>query len=523
MNSHYSDILIIGSGLAALQTAIHASKSKRVTIVTKTSMRMSNSYLAQGGIAAAHAAYDNFESHIADTMIAGRFHNQKETVTTLVKEGVEAINDLVDQGMPFDRNQKNQLIYGLEGAHSQRRILHSHGDSTGKQLVEFLLNQLASTGVETRENELVLQLLLSEEGACIGAVSKDDAGQLHTYYASDVVLATGGCGGLYPYSTNNENATGDGYALALKAGAVLKDMEFVQFHPTGLYIDGKVRGLVSEAVRGEGAILIDEKGASIMKGVHELENLEPRHVVAQSIHSYIQKGKQVFLDISMIHNFSARFPTVTALCEKNGLNWREGKIPVAPASHFMMGGIETNANGETNVKHLYAVGEVACTGVHGANRLASNSLLEGLVFGKRVGNHLKRQPEVLFKQEKRVKVRQEKPMLPSANALKKAMFQYAGIVRDEKGLLELNRFLKQYEPENLIQDSFLHFSKEEAGTAFMVLTAMSIVRSALLRKESRGGHNRIDFPEEINRYQTVSTVICENQVEGRLIYEQVKA
>ena len=213
----------------------------------------------------------------------------------------------------------------------------------------------------------------------MGAVTRDKRGALHMHYASEVVLATGGSGGLYPYSTNGVNATGDGFALALKAGAILKDMEFIQFHPTGLYIDGKVRGLVSEAVRGEGAMLVNEKGERIMRGVHELEDLAPRHVVAQTIYQYIQQGEIMYLDISMIDHFSDRFPTVTALCEQYGLCWQKGFIPIAPASHFVMGGIETDEHGQTSVKHLYAVGEVAYTGVHGANRLASNSLLEGLV------------------------------------------------------------------------------------------------------------------------------------------------
>lgn len=251
MNIHTSDILLIGSGVAALQTAIYASKTKNVTLVTKTKLRSSSTYLAQGGIAAVHAENDSIDSHLQDTIEAGRYHNNTEAVSHLVSYSGEAVNDLISKGMKFDRDEYNHLLYGLEGAHSKRRILHSNGDSTGKELAEFLLKQVDKTNTDIRENEMVIDLLLSEEGICIGAITKNEKGQLNKYYATQTVLASGGCGALYPFSTNGENSTGDGFALALKAGAILKDMEFVQFHPTGLYIDGKVRGLVSEAVRGE--------------------------------------------------------------------------------------------------------------------------------------------------------------------------------------------------------------------------------------------------------------------------------
>jgi len=523
MKTHYSDVLIIGSGIAALQTALYASKKRSVTIVTKTSIRSSNSYLAQGGVAAAHASYDNLTSHLLDTLEAGRNHNKRDVATILVREGVEVINELIDQGMLFDRDARNQLIYGLEGAHSYRRILHSKGDSTGKQLIEFLWKQIQFTDIEMKENESVLQLLLSENGECIGVATRDAQGLLHTYFASQVVLATGGCGGLYPYSTNGENATGDGFALALKAGAILKDMEFIQFHPTGLYIDGKVRGLVSEAVRGEGAILRNERGDRIMKGVHELEDLAPRHVVAQTIHAHIQRGERIYLDIRMIDDFSNHFPTVTGLCEQYDLRWQDGMIPIAPASHFIMGGVETDENGQTSVKNLFAVGEVAYTGVHGANRLASNSLLEGLVFGKRLGCFLQKQSMPLPPNKALSLQKLENVHIPERAALKEKMFQYAGIVRDEKGLRQLISWLQQYDLQKLLNGSFLSFSSEKATTAFMTLTAMMISHAALLRKESRGAHKRSDYTDEFHALQDAVTLVCKTNVEGRVLYEQIKA
>ena len=523
MYKHSSDVLIIGSGIAALQTALYASEKRSVTIVTKTSMRSSNSYLAQGGVAVANAADDNWNNHLMDTLEAGRYHNKRNRVATLVREGVAVINELIDKGMPFDRDACHQFIYGLEGAHSKRRILHSQGDSTGRQLIEFLWKKVQSTDVVLKENEQVLQLLLTAEGECIGAVTRDEWGALHMHYASEVVLATGGSGGLYLYSTNGANATGDGFALALKAGAILKDMEFIQFHPTGLYIDGKVRGLVSEAVRGEGARLVNENGERIMRGVHELEDLAPRHVVAQTIYQHMEQGEIIYLDISMIDYFSDRFPTVTALCEQYGLCWQEGFIPVAPASHFVMGGVETDEHGQTSVKHLYAVGEVAYTGVHGANRLASNSLLEGLVFGKRVGCYLQEQPVLLRLEEEQIVSPVENMGLPSPTDLQQKMFQYAGIVRDENGLQQLASWLQQFEIKKLVTGSFLSFSKEEVTTAFMLLTAMTICHAALLRKESRGAHHRSDFTEESNLLQDTVSEVWKSNVEGRLINEQVKA
>ncbi|WP_042345635.1 L-aspartate oxidase [Bacillus massiliigorillae] len=524
MSSFKCDVLIIGSGIAALQTALYASQTKKVMMVTKTNVRTSNTYLAQGGVAAAHAPNDHVESHVQDTMEAGEYHNNREAVTHLVTSGITAVNTLLSQGMKFDCNEYNQLVYGLEGAHSERRILHCKGDSTGKELAEFLLNQIQHTSIVVKENEMVVDLLIAKDGTCIGAVTRDGNNALQKYYATHTVIASGGCGMLYPYSTNSQNATGDGFALALKVGARLKDMEFNQFHPTGLYINGKVRGLVSEAVRGEGAILRNQDGIPIMEGIHRLQDLAPRHIVAQTIFSHMKKGQQIFLDTSMIKNFNKRFPAITALCERYDLDWRQGKIPVAPASHFIMGGIETDEQGRTNVNGLYAVGEVACTGVHGANRLASNSLLEGLVFGRELGMMLQHCPlqNIQINMEA-YKDECKRPLLPTIQELQQNMFLYAGIVRNDEGLRTLSHWLQQFSLSTLLEESFQSLSKEEVTKAFMVLTAISIANSARLRKESRGAHNRNDCCNESASWQNASIIITQSHVEGSVVYEQVKA
>lgn len=524
MSEYHCDVLIIGSGVAAIQTALQASKTKNVILITKTAVRNSNTFLAQGGIAVAHASFDTLESHIQDTLEAGRYHNEREAVSFLVANGVDAVEELINSGMKFDRNACNQLAYGLEGAHSKRRILHSNGDATGKELIEFMIEEVSSAQVEIRENELAVEILLSERGSCIGAITKNITGSLTTYFASHVVLATGGCGMLYPFSTNGKNATGDGYALALQAGARLKDMEFVQFHPTGLFVNGEVKGLVSEAVRGEGARLINSNGYCIMQNTHPLGDLAPRHIVAQTIFEHMNQGEEIFLDISMIPRFPERFPTISALCEKNGLDWKNGKLPVAPASHFMMGGIEVDLEGRTNITGLYAVGEVACSGVHGANRLASNSLLEGLVFGKKLGEMLQKLPhQTIWNLKKKPILGANVVHLPDVTELKEKLLKHAGIVRNEKQLKYMAEMFKEWNVQSLALTSLLSLSREEIETVFMMLTANCIVNSALMRKESRGAHNRNDYRAEEVDWEGTSVIIHQSNMKGTIEFERVKA
>ncbi|MGN1401335.1 MAG: L-aspartate oxidase [Bacillus sp. (in: firmicutes)] len=496
MHTYETDVLIIGSGIAAIQTAIYASRTKRVTIVTKAGLRDSNSFKAQGGIAVALHPDDTIESHCRDTLMAGDYHNDPEMVCFLARKGKKLIGELIENGLHFDRDDKLNLLFALEGAHSNPRILHNKGDATGRELVNFMIGQLRETRVELKEQETAVELLVSPCGSCTGAVTRDKAGHIHIYHSSHTVLATGGCGRLYPYTTNGHNAYGDGYAMAFKAGAVLTDMEFVQFHPTALAIGVDTKGLVSEAVRGEGGKLIDETGRQIMAGVHPLEDLAPRHIVSGKVYRHMRNGHSVYLDIRAIEQFDRRFPAITELCKANRIDWEAGKLPVSPASHYMMGGIRTDIYGRTDIEGLYAVGEVACTGIHGANRLASNSLLECLVFGKELGIYLKEAPNRPKGLYAHLPIVQENVTLPLERELQAHLFNFAGITRTETGLRELADWLEKWELDSLITGSWIRLPPEKLRVASMLVTGSLIVYSALKRKESRGGHIRTDYPEQ---------------------------
>ena len=445
------EVVIIGSGVAALQTAIEASKSKHVTLITKSKLRHSNSYLAQGGIAVAMSEQDNPTFHQQDTIQAGRHYNKEQAVKILVEQAPHVISNLIDSGMRFDHDQDDNLIFGLEGAHSERRILHSHGDATGKYVTEHLLSKLDSSKIDVVEDTAVVELIIGEDHSCIGVKVMNQEGQVEAIYAEHIVLATGGCGSLFQLTSNASTVSGDGIALALKAGAKIRDMEFIQFHPTLLYCNGKTQGLVSEAVRGEGAKLVTSNGKKIMEDVHPLKDLAPRHVVAQTIYSYMERGETIYLDISMIPHFKEHFPTVADICESNGINLADGKIPVAPGNHFLMGGIETDELSRTSIKGLYAVGEVACTGVHGANRLASNSLLEGLVYGYALGRYLGEAPSrELSKEVNKTGAKHSLDILPELEEIQKNLMKNAGIVRNEKDLASLKAWLESFQIDELL-------------------------------------------------------------------------
>ncbi len=373
-----TDFLIIGSGIAGLYTAIRAAAHGRVTLVTKGKLLDSNTWHAQGGVAAALSSEDSPQSHLIDTLQAGAGLCLEDAVAILVSDGPQRILDLISLGTQFDRNTRGELLLGQEAAHSQRRIVHARGDATGAEIAESLAAYVVRTAnLRILENCLALDLLLSGDG-CTGAVLFHE-GRLLRCHARATVLATGGCGQVYRYTTNPPVATGDGFAMAARAGARLKDMEFVQFHPTALATDENPMPLISEAVRGEGAILVNEAGERFMPAIHAGAELAPRNVVASAIFDQMQNGHRVYLDAThMGERFTTRFPTIFRLCRTHGVDPRTEHIPVAPSAHFIMGGIETDTEGHTNVPGLLACGEVACTGVHGANRLASNSLLEGM-------------------------------------------------------------------------------------------------------------------------------------------------
>ncbi|GHH98062.1 L-aspartate oxidase [Neobacillus kokaensis] len=518
-----NDVLIVGSGVAALRLATLISQDKNVRILTKSNITNTNSYLAQGGIAAAIGMHDNPSKHFADTLEAGRFHNDEDSVREILNEAPQMIQELSKEDHIFDQAEDGSLLLGLEGAHSEKRIVHSGGDATGKNIIDYLIRSLTDN-IRVEENVFAYQLILDQDqNRCIGVKAKGKDGTIHYFYGEYVVLATGGCGQLYRFCSGAPTVTGDGIAMAYLAGAEITDMEFMQFHPTLLYKNGQTIGLISEAVRGEGAVLVTEDGTPIMEGTHPLKDLAPRHVVSQTIFNYIEKGHNVFLDISSITDFKKRFPSITAICENNGINLSEGRIPVVPGSHFLMGGIKTDLLGRTSLNGLFAIGEAACTGLHGANRLASNSLLEGLYQGKKLSQWINTNVETypIPKFLTPVKLKQGKQAaLPDVQFLKDRMMKTVGIVRSKELLEEQKNWLEQTLPvKEMIELDF--YSIEDITAIFMYITAYLITDAALRRTESRGGHFRSDFPaEEENWYK--KTIIHKHKGEVMVNYEQVE-
>lgn len=520
----YSDILIIGSGVAALQLAANINIDKNVRIITKSNLRTANSYLAQGGIAAAIGEYDNPSKHYVDTLEAGRFHNQEKIVREIIEEGPKLINEIYAKGCGFDHDENGRLLLGMEGAHSEKRIVHGGGDATGKTLIEYLVTSLKSN-IEIREDMYVYELIIDEkQKRCIGVKGKLTDGSIHYYFANHVILATGGCGQLYSFTSNAETVTGDGIVMAYLAGVEVADMEFIQFHPTLLYVNGETKGLVSEAVRGEGAILITQDGQPIMEGVHPLKDLAPRHVVSQTIYDYVKRGKKVFLDISSIEDFEKRFPSITALCLQNGIDLSLGKIPVVPGSHFLMGGIKTDHIGRTSLKGLYAIGEASCTGIHGANRLASNSLLEGLYQGKKLSEFINNTVREPVEKDYPVSVYQidsKTPTLPDVETLKKKMMDNVGIVRSKKLLNNQKSWLEQFKTNEI--GNLDSLSIEHLTQYFMVTISELITNSALIRTESRGGHFRSDYPFEDDAGWCKKQIVFIQKREVEENHEHIKA
>lgn len=486
-------VVIVGSGLAALTVAYYLPRHENVMIFTKKGRSDSNSWRAQGGVAAALAEGDGWRSHFHDTMTAGCLHNDERMVEIIVREGPERLQEWMNAGMAFDLDESGRISVGLEGGHSFRRILHAGGDQTGKALVSFLLQQL-NDRVPIVEGEQVIDLLI-EDGRCVGVKTKREDGRVSVWRASAVVLASGGCAGLYTFTSNAPTATGDGIAMAYRAGAAVADMEFIQFHPTMLATMGKAVGLVSEAVRGEGAVLETEDGRRVMNGVHPLGDLAPRDIVARAIAAELDRGGCVYLNISAVPHFCRRFPTIAALCEAHGIDWEAGRLPVVPGAHFVMGGIVVNEWGQTTVPGLYAVGEAACTGVHGANRLASNSLLEAIVFGARAACSISRRDDWPAKGGR---ARRSNcpfgPTLPERALIREQLSTRVGIVRDGSRLREAVDWLEQFSLPYWLEGDVETLAAEDIETGYMLLAGWLIASSALRRTESRGGHYRSDFP-----------------------------
>ncbi|HEV7706465.1 MAG TPA: L-aspartate oxidase [Gemmatimonadaceae bacterium] len=486
-------VLVIGSGIAGLHTAMRAAEQCTtkgdVVLLTKRSLFDSSTNYAQGGIAAALGAGDSPALHRQDTLAAGGTLVDSDAVDVLVSEGPSRVRELTEAGAHFDVNQLGEYLLGREAAHSERRIVHASGDRTGAEIVRTLVERVrADERIAIVEHARALSLII-ENGECAGArVSMQ--GRPLDVIANATVLATGGCGQVYLRTTNPPVATGDGYALANRAGAELADMEFVQFHPTALDTNETPLALISEAVRGEGAVLLDANGVRFMPAVHELAELAPRDIVTRAVVRAQRETGRVFLDATkMGESFATRFPGIFAVCMERGIDPRVQPIPVTPAAHYMMGGIVVDLVGRSTIPRLYAVGEVARTGVHGANRLASNSLLEGLVFAERVAHdvmQLAPLPHEPVAQPWSVPTPPDRAVArDAANRIRTVMWLHAGIERSASGL---RICLAELEA---ITSELSEGATEERNLA---LTARLITEAALMREESRGGHFRVDFP-----------------------------
>ncbi|UOQ86140.1 L-aspartate oxidase [Gracilibacillus salinarum] len=492
-------VLIVGAGLSAFVLASKLYEQAEVTIITKKSMCESNSIRAQGGIAAAIAKQDHWRWHLKDTCEAGRHHNNLHAAEILVKQGQQLVKELLEQGFPADCKEDGLPQLGKEGAHSYRRIVHAGGDQTGKYLLNYYQSALIDK-INIKENQLAVDCIV-EDGCCIGITTIDTNDHYHTYLADHVVLATGGAGGIYETTTNDRTVTGDGIAIAYRAGAILADLEFIQFHPTMLVTNDASNELVSEAVRGEGAVLIDQNGNRIMEGKHERLDLAPRDVVSRVIEHALHEGNSIYLDISSVRHFKQRFPSISKACEKHNIEWQNGKIPVKPGAHFTMGGVETDLIGRTSIAGLYAIGEVACTHVHGANRLASNSLLEGLVFATRLAEALLVPVSRCPSNVRQVISKSVAIDMPAIDKVQVKMSRHVGINREASSLKEMMNWLDRY---TIMKEPKLRnysLTKEECEMQHMLLTAELITKSAYQRKESRGAHYRIDFPESSSEWQ----------------------
>ncbi|WP_218081329.1 L-aspartate oxidase [Anthocerotibacter panamensis] len=503
----YFDALIVGSGAAGLYTALNLPRDWRVALLTKEDLRASSSDWAQGGIAAVIDPTDSFLLHTEDTMVAGAGLCERQAVEVLVEEAPERIAELIHLGVSFDRYQ-GRLDLTLEAAHSRKRILHAQ-DATGRELVRALTEEvLVQPNITIYEKTLVTDLWVAR-GRCWGVRTRR-AGVAAYLGAPVTVLATGGASRVFLHSTNPPVCTGDGLAMAWLAGARLRDMEFVQFHPTALAVPGAPRLLISEAVRGEGAHVLDRQGQRFLSRYHPAGELAPRDVVARAIYLHLrERGEdRVFIDFRPVgqQRIEQRFPNIRLTCAQYGLDIFEEPIPVAPAAHYCMGGVQTDLLGQTSVPGLWAVGETASTGVHGANRLASNSLLECLVFAHRIGRHTGLNtlnyppPPALVDQA---------PPSPAAvqtilRQLPVLCWEACGIVRTaldlERGLAQLRLW-----QEWLAQADWT-LDREALEARNQILVAYLLLQSALWRRESRGAHFRSDFPETALSWQ-VHTVI----------------
>jgi len=502
------DYIIVGSGIAGLYTALLAREQGSVLIITKGSIDDCNTKHAQGGIAAAIGKDDSPKLHLEDTLAAGDGLCNIEAVRILVNEAPARIADLVNLGVPFDTTN-GEIALTKEAAHSVFRILHAGGDATGEHIEVTLSKRVRASRIQVLEDCLATEILV-ERGAIRGIRALDcHTGSIEEFECRFLILATGGAGQLYKFTTNSDVATGDGITLAYRAGAEISDMEFFQFHPTALHLPGVPPFLISEAVRGEGGILRNVDGHRFMPDYAPEADLAPRDVVARSIlYEMIKTGSgQVFIDATQLLRYviTNRFPQIYRFCLDHGLDITKNLIPVAPAAHYIMGGVRTNSWGETNIAGLFAAGETACTGVHGANRLASNSLLEAVVFAQRIveGTLRETTPETSssslgddFRSSLSPRPTLKTVPSPSLSTLQALIWDKVGIIRNRKDLAEAADILAAWQ-KRLPQPK----DRPSHELANLVVTARLVTEAALLREESRGAHFRSDFPQSSPEWQ----------------------
>jgi L-aspartate oxidase len=510
-----TDFIVVGSGIAGLRAAIEiARKGARVTVLTKDRTDESNTEYAQGGIAVALSEEDEVALHEEDTLNAGAGLCDARAVEVMVEMGRDLIQELIEWGTEFDR-EGGRLAFTREAAHSRRRILHAHGDATGREIVRALIARARNEPLIAFLAHAATESLLVVDGRCCGVRYLDPLVRApRELWARAVILASGGAGQLFLHTTNPEVATGDGMAMAYHAGAELADMEFVQFHPTALNLPGAPRFLLSEAMRGEGGILRNEQGKRFMPRYHERAELAPRDIVSRAIVAEMERTatRTVYLDMTALdpHYLAGRFPKIFETCRRYGLDITTDLLPVSPAAHYSMGGIRTDLDGRSTVKGLYAAGEVACTGVHGANRLASNSLLEGLVFGALAGRAAAEDHQgTVAGAHKGLSVeasttsllhheRAQRPgeiSLAVRKRIKRLMWERVGILRRRASM---QRALWEFE----------QIERAPLGTASrnFLTVANLIARSALWREESRGAHLRLDFPARDDEHWRVHSI-----------------
>ena len=511
-----ADVVVVGSGIAGLTTALRATRAgRKVVVVTKARVDEGSTRWAQGGIAAAMGPQDSPEAHMQDTLVAGAGLCDEAAVRVLVEGGPAAVSRLIGWGAEFDRTPSGDIALTREGGHLTDRIAHAGGDATGAEILRALVEEVGER-IQVIEHALVLDVLVdatgSAQGVTLHVMGEGQIDGVGAILAPAVVFATGGIGQLFTASTNPSVATGDGVAAGLRAGAAVADMEFVQFHPTVMYLGADASGqqpLVSEAVRGEGAVLLDDEGTRFMVGVHPLEELAPRDVVAKAIMRRMRQtgADHVWLDARKI-DWPTRFPTIYASCMEHGIDPSVDLIPVAPAQHYHSGGLRTDLWGRTSLPGLYACGECSCTGVHGANRLASNSLLEGLVFADRISDALGRQEYV-----RRDPVDKDSPWTADAadrRRFQMAMTEGAGVLRSAESLEGTLATLDGFGPGNPSTSAW--------EMTNLLLVGRALAQAALIREETRGSHWREDFPEASDRWLVR---LQSRIVDGELVTDEV--